>query len=432
MMAAVHRGERVLGRFEILGQAARGGMGTVFRARDHRDHRDVALKVLRLDVPGHAERFAREAAILADLHHPNIVEYISHGATPDGLRFLVMEWIAGETLAHRLAGAGMSTAAMVAMAIQLCRALAVLHARQVVHRDLKPSNVMLIGGEQPHVKLVDLGIARSTGPAGRLTRTGVVIGSAGYLAPELVRGPTSEIDPRADLFALGCVLYECLTGQAAFRGDTTLAARAKVLVHDPPRPSALDPMTPPALDALVAALLARQPAQRPADAASVERMLGELGALPPALHRSRRREHEPTRTATSAHMLCGILAAGRCGPGPWPLPELDAAVIACEAFEDGIAVVVAGDLACAARVALALSRAFPAASVAVAAGASVEDCLDHCAQLLADVEIAAPPPDAGGPGVWLEPRAADQLAAWYRLASAGRHARIVDRRTEAS
>ncbi|HEX3761144.1 MAG TPA: serine/threonine-protein kinase [Kofleriaceae bacterium] len=421
----------MLGRFEILGQAARGGMGTVFRARDHRDRRDVALKVLRLDVPGHAERFAREAALLAGLRHPHIVEYISHGATPDGLRFLVMEWVAGETLAQRLAGAGMSTAAVVAVAIQLCRALAALHAHQVVHRDLKPSNVMLVGGELPHVKLVDLGIARSTGAAGRLTRTGVVIGTAGYLAPELVRGQTAEIDPRADLFALGCVLYECLTGQAAFRGDTTLAIRAKVLVHDPPRLAALDPAMPPALDALVAALLARQPAQRPADAARVERMLDELGALPAELHRSRGRELDRTRTA-AAGPLCGILAIGAGAPGPWPMPELDAPVIASEAFDDGVAVVVAGDLARAARVALALARAFPAASVAVAAGASVDDCLAQCARLLAEVEITAPPPDTCGPGVWLEPRAADQLGPSYRLASAGRHARIVDPRTEAS
>jgi serine/threonine protein kinase len=192
-------GERVAGRFEIRGEAARGGMGTVFRARDRRDRRDVALKVLRVDAPSHVARFEREAAILAGLRHPNIVEYISHGATPDGLYYLVMEWVEGETLAYRLAHAGLTTTAIVAMARQLCRALAALHGRGVVHRDVKPSNVMLAGGDVAQVKLVDLGIARRTAEASRLTRTGVMIGTAGYLAPELVRGGAAAIDGRAAL-----------------------------------------------------------------------------------------------------------------------------------------------------------------------------------------------------------------------------------------
>src|SRR5262249_51027217 len=178
-------GERVAGRFEIVEEAACGGMGTVFRARDRRDRRDVALKVLRIDAPGNVARFEREAAILAELRHPNIVEYISHGATPDGLRYLVMEWVEGETLADRLAHAGLTGPAIIAMAIQVCRALSVLHARDIVHRDLKPSNVMLVGGDAAQVKLVDLGIARHSAEAS-LTRTGFVVGTAGYLAPELV------------------------------------------------------------------------------------------------------------------------------------------------------------------------------------------------------------------------------------------------------
>src|SRR6185295_13825248 len=129
----MQQGERVAGRFEILGEAARGGMGTVFRARDRRDHRDVALKVLRTAASDQLARFAREAAILAGLAHPNIVEYISHGATPDGVHYLVMAWVDGETLGHRLAHAGIAGGDAIAIAIQLCHALAALHERGVVH-----------------------------------------------------------------------------------------------------------------------------------------------------------------------------------------------------------------------------------------------------------------------------------------------------------
>jgi hypothetical protein len=419
-------GERVTGRFEILGEAARGGMGTVFRARDRRDRRDVALKVLRAGALGHVARFEREAAILADLRHPSIVEYISHGATPDGLHYLVMEWVEGETLAQRLGHTGLGAGAIVAMARQLCGALAALHARGVVHRDVKPSNVMLAGGDVARVKLVDLGIARRTAEASRLTRTGVMIGTAGYLAPELVRGGAAAIDGRADLFALGCVLYECFTGAPAFRGDSPLAVSAKVLLHDPPPLRALDPETPAALDALISALLARRPEQRPADAAAVERALAELApsvSRAPAVGRAAPAA-APTRTVTGAPRLCGVLIARPDGELPWALPSLGAAT-AIEAFDDGGAVVVAGDLAEAARLALAVAGAAPGARIAVAAGESAADCIERCARLLADLEILAEGsgPD-GGAGVWIERGAIDELGGAFRITRSGRFARI--------
>jgi len=422
-------GERVAGRFEIVGEAARGGMGTVFRARDRRDRRDVALKVLRVDALENVARFEREAAILAELRHPNIVEYISHGATPDGLRYLVMEWVEGETLAYRLAHTGLTGSAIIAMAIQLCRALAALHERDIVHRDLKPSNVMLVGGDVAQVKLVDLGIARHTTEASRLTRTGVVVGTAGYLAPELVRGRTAAFDGRADLFALGCVLHECFTGVATFHGDSTLAVCAKVLLHDPPPLRALDPSVPPALEELVSALLSRRPDQRPASAAAVERALTELATLPAAVHRAGdpRSETAPTTTiAGHPRTACGVLVARTDDDQPWVLPGVAGAAITVAPFDQGLAAIVAGGLVVAARLALAIAAVYPDAQIVVATGGSTGDCIDRCARALADLEIATQLADPRGrAGVWLHRGDLDELAGSFRVAVSGGHARIL-------
>ncbi len=434
-------GERVAGRFEILGEAARGGMGTVFRARDRRDRRDVALKVLRVDALDNVARFEREAAILAELRHPNIVKYIGHGATPDGLRYLVMEWVEGETLAHRLADQGLTGPAIIAMAIQLCHALAALHARDVVHRDLKPSNVMLVGGDAAQVKLVDLGIALRTTEASRLTRTGTVVGTAGYLAPELVRGRSAALDGRADLFALGCVLHECFTGVATFHGDSTLAVCAKVLLHDPPPLRALDPSVPTALDELVSTLLSRRPDQRPASAAAVERALTELGTLPATLHRAGDPQTgiAPTRTiAGPPRAVCGVLVARADDDQPWVLPSAGDVAITVAPFDHGLAhglahdlaqvlaVVVAGELAVAARLALAIAAAHPGAQIVVAVGESASDCIDRCARALTDLEIATQLADPRGrAGVWIHRGDLDELAGAFRVAISGGHARIV-------
>src|SRR5262249_17487235 len=139
----MRRGDRVASRFEILGEAGRGGMGTGFRARDWRDRRDVALKILATDSADGAARFHRGAGVLAELHHPNVVQYVAHGTVPDGPGWLVMEWVDGETLADRLLGDGIDARDTVALAVQVARALGALHARGVVHRDVKPSNLML-------------------------------------------------------------------------------------------------------------------------------------------------------------------------------------------------------------------------------------------------------------------------------------------------
>src|SRR6185503_6593790 len=220
----MQRGDRVGGRFEIVDRVASGGMGTIFRGRDVRSRRDVAVKIVAVATPDEAVRFAREAQILAGFADPGVVGYIAHG--PD---YLVMEWVEGESLRQRLDRAPLPARDILAAARQLARALAALHAAGIVHRDLKPANLMLAG---EHIKLVDFGIARSAWTP-RVTRTGMHIGTAGYMAPEQARGEP-EVTGAADMFALGCVLYECLAGAPAFCGDSALALRAKVLLHDPP------------------------------------------------------------------------------------------------------------------------------------------------------------------------------------------------------
>ena len=394
----MHRGDRIAGRFEILGEAARGGMGTVYRARDLRDRRDVAVKVLG---PGaDEERFAREAALLAAVRHEHVVRHVTHGAPPGGPRYLVMEWVEGETLAHRLDRTGVDASEAVRSGLQLARALGALHAAGIVHRDLKPANVMLAdGGER--LQLVDLGIARRAGPGPRLTRTGSMIGTAGYMAPEQARGDAA-IDGRADLFALGCVLYECLTGEPAFRGGSVLALRAKVLLHDPPEVARLAPETPAALDALVMALLARGVEHRPASAAIVEQALLALGDAPAGPRRPASRPAAPISTAASPRPTCAVLVAldapsAIAAGGP---PGADRA-----ARFDGGAVVT-----CAPAEAIALATAWRGAgTVAVVCADSATEAIDRCARLIEQVEFAAVAADEAPRGAWTDPHSAARL-----------------------
>jgi hypothetical protein len=386
-------GDRVAGRYALVSEAARGGMGTVFRARDHRDRRDVALKVLRAADATSVARFEREAAILAEVRHPNVVAYLGHGATPDGVRYLVMEWVEGQTLAHRLAHEGLTMAELVGMAIQLCRGLAALHERGIVHRDIKPSNVMLVGGEVAQVKLVDLGIARRVGDLGQLTQTGAVVGTAGYLAPEQLRGPRAVVDGRADLFALGCVLHEGVAGAPLFRGDSTLAVCAKVLLHDPP---SLAGLAPAALAVVVDQLLARPAADRPASAAEVERQLAALVDLPATRHRAAAARIDATRTAGP---VFGVLVIGAPDALAW---RPDDSRLRIAPFDAGLAIEVAGRLADAVRVARAIAALAPAARIVIAAEDPDATWVDRGARLHAELTLAHRIAGTGARGgVWI-------------------------------
>src|SRR5215813_10231530 len=203
-------------RFEVEHQTRAGGMGEVFRGRDRVSGQAVAIKVISDRRDHHGARFAREVQLLAELSHPGIVRYISHGTTRLGALFLVMEWLDGEDLRRRLEREPLTMGESVALATRVAEALGAAHARGIVHRDLKPSNLFLPDGRIDQVKILDFGIAHKEGLT-QLTQTGTLIGTPGYMAPEQARGQEG-IDARADVFALGCVLFECLTGSRPFQG----------------------------------------------------------------------------------------------------------------------------------------------------------------------------------------------------------------------
>jgi eukaryotic-like serine/threonine-protein kinase len=267
-------GRVVAGRFRVEGFVGSGGMGTVFRAIDATDGQRVALKVLRGGDRDLLIRFADEALLLAELRHSTIVRYVAHGTTERGEAYLAMEWLEGQDLAERLRAGPLGVIETLVVARRTAQALAGAHARGVVHRDIKPSNLYLAGGRVDELKLLDFGIARRLAVRG-ITATGLPIGTPAYMAPEQARADR-DIDARADLFSLGAVLFECLTGRPAFAGDHLMAMLAKVVFEDVPRVRSIVPGVPAAVDALVDRLLAKDPNTRPADAGQ---LLAELEAL---------------------------------------------------------------------------------------------------------------------------------------------------------
>ena len=264
-------------RFEIEQPVATGGMGKVFLARDRVSGEAVAVKVVSEERGHRTARFAREVALLSELSHPGIVRYISHGETPSGALFLVMEWLDGEDLKSRLERAPLTMSEAVTLATRVAEALGAAHARGIVHRDLKPSNLFLPGGRIEQVKVLDFGIAHREGRT-PLTQTGTMIGTPGYMAPEQARNG-GVIDARVDVFALGCVLFQCLTGTPAFEGGHAVGILGKILFGEAPRVSALWPEVPEDLDALVAQMLAKEPSLRPSDGANLAAALAALGPL---------------------------------------------------------------------------------------------------------------------------------------------------------
>ena len=247
---------RTIGPYQIVAKLGEGGMGEVYRARDTRLSRDVAIKVLPetfANDPERRERFEREAQAIAALSHPNILAVHDTG-THDGQIYLVMELLQGETLRDRVKSGALAPRKATEIGVQIARGLAAAHAKGLVHRDLKPENVFLLADGQ--VKILDFGLARAVGTGSGATETvrvvtdpGTVMGTVGYMAPEQVRG--QAVDARVDLFALGAVLYEMLTGQRAFRRDTPAETMTAILNDEPPEPSTVRPGVSPALDHIV-------------------------------------------------------------------------------------------------------------------------------------------------------------------------------------
>ena len=262
-------GDLLRGRFEIGPVVREGGMGAVFRARDREGGAVVAVKTLLEASPASVERFEREAALLASLRHPAVVAYVDHGVFA-GEPYLVMEWLEGEELTDRLVRGPLSEEETRAVAVRLAEALGAAHALGVVHRDVKPSNVVLVDNEVARATLIDFGVALAGGP--RRTRTGLVVGTPGYMAPEQARA-SRAIDARADVYALGCVIFECLTGKPPFTGEHPVAILAKVLLEDAPRLRSIAPSTPGDLDVLVDRMLAKDPEKRPRDGNEVAEAL---------------------------------------------------------------------------------------------------------------------------------------------------------------
>ena len=250
------------GRYEVIERVGLGGMAEVYRARDDLLGREVAVKVLNDKLSGDksfVERFRREAQAAANLSHPNIVSLYDYGSD-EGANFIVMELIDGRGLEQIIADEGPLLPERAAeMASDVARALERAHATGLVHRDIKPSNIMITSYGQ--TKVTDFGIARAMGDGDQtMTQTGMVIGTASYLSPEQAQG--NPVDARSDVYALGCVLYEMLTGAPPFKGDTPLSIAYKHVREDAEKPSTLNADVPAALDAIVMKALAKNPDNR--------------------------------------------------------------------------------------------------------------------------------------------------------------------------
>jgi serine/threonine protein kinase len=272
-------GDVIAERFVIERPAGSGGMGSVFLALDRADGRRVAIKAMSAPSEDATERFRREARVLSELSHPAIVRYLAHGETGiHGEPFLVMEWLDGEDLGDRLSRTGLTPGESIDLIRRAAEALAFAHERGVIHRDIKPSNIFLVGGAANRVKVLDFGAARRRNASQVLTQAGMMLGTLGYMAPEQAWG-SPDVDARADVFALGCVLFECLTGRPAFVGHRAVAILAKIVSDEVPRVSELCPHISADLDELVAILLSKDPKARPADGNAVLALLDQLGKI---------------------------------------------------------------------------------------------------------------------------------------------------------
>ncbi len=242
-------------RFVLRNQVGAGGMATVYRALDRHTGDTVAVKLLHAGDPIALARFELEVGTLAALDHPAVVRLLAHGKWPDGRPSLAMEWLEGEDLATRLGRGHLEPREVVTLGLQVAEALATAHARGIVHRDIKPANLFLLGGSVEHIKLIDFGIARLSSQA-PITATGNVVGSPGYMAPEQAAGET-HIDARADVFSLGAVMFECLTGRPPFVAEHAVAVLARILFEQVPAVNELCRDVPEVLCNLVARMLSK-------------------------------------------------------------------------------------------------------------------------------------------------------------------------------
>src|SRR5467141_2475537 len=261
-----------LGPYEIVAPLGAGGMGEVYRARDTRLDRTVAVKILPSHLsndPTLRQRFEQEAKAISSLNHPHICALYDVGHQ-DGTEFLIMEYLEGETLAKLLEKGPVPLAQVLKYGVEIADALDKAHRQGIVHRDLKPGNIMIT---KSGAKLLDFGLAKAAVPlttgatltAGAtrttpVTQQGTIVGTFQYMSPEQIEG--KELDGRSDIFSFGAVLYEMVTGRRAFQGKSQLSVASAILEKEPAPISSVKPMTPPALERCIKRCLAKDPEER--------------------------------------------------------------------------------------------------------------------------------------------------------------------------
>jgi len=280
-----------LGRYQVVREIARGGMGVVYAAVDPASGRRVAIKVVRSGRAGPKlhKRFGREAEALARVEHPGVVQVFEVGVDPQGSPYLVLEWVEGTSLQRRLSlGGALSVDDAVERVSRLCEAVEACHQAGVLHRDLKPDNVLVAADGT--LKLTDFGLARDVDPSlsrTQLTETGKFLGTPGYWAPEQAMGQLDRVGVRSDVYGLGATLFALLTGEPP-QGGTTMAEILDMVTEERPAPSTLNPVVPRWLDVVVGRALAIRPEDRFPSAAALAEALRAPGAEAASAPRSGR------------------------------------------------------------------------------------------------------------------------------------------------
>jgi serine/threonine protein kinase len=335
-----------LGPYEVLAPLGAGGMGEVYKARDTRLERTVAIKVLPTHMsasPEVRQRFEREAKTISQLSHPHICALYDVGSH-EGTEYLVMELLEGETLAARLTKGALQLEQTLRFGQEIADALDKAHRQGIVHRDLKPGNVMLT---KSGVKLLDFGLAKAMAPAAPrssltslptqqgLTQEGTILGTFQYMSPEQLEG--QEADARTDIFAFGATLYEMATGQKAFSGASQASLISAIMQNDPPPISSVQPMSPPAFDRVVKTCLAKDPEDRWQSAADIKRELrwiaegsaSQSGVASPVVTRRKSRERIAWGMAAAAFFVAAaaVLWAARFGGRAAPAHPMRSSIV---------------------------------------------------------------------------------------------------------
>ncbi|HLM74895.1 MAG TPA: protein kinase, partial [Polyangiaceae bacterium] len=395
--------------------------------------------------------------------HPSIVSYLSHGKANDGQIYLIMQWLEGEDLAARLKRGPLSLHDSLILMKRIAAALAAAHERGVVHRDLKPSNLFLCEGRFEQAVVLDFGVARAVDAATALTSTGVLVGTPNYMAPEQARG-SRHIHPAADIFSLGCLLYECLTGKTPFQADHVAAVLSKILFDEPAPVRRVRPVVPEPWDALLARMLKKDPSERPRDAAALEI---ELAALPEVFSdnttvlRESLWPSDAVWAGAEQELLSVVLASpeepvargpasGGAGDEPTE-PHITAARRALVRFGAEVEQLADGSLivsvaskgsakdqaVVAARAALLLRGRMPRARIAVTTGRSVRtqrmpvgEAVDRAVKLLQEASNAGPS-SSPTEKIWLDEVTANLLDSRFVLAPANRAAILEGERATA-